>query len=115
MTPTDGAKPENINLDNPGEGDTFRVMVHYYGGSNETHPIVNIYCGGYLVATYGDVPDELSGFDGSEGSGWGEGEMWRVVDVTTHVAGDVVTCDLDPLRDPGDPAEYWVTANDTSY
>jgi len=112
---TDGAKPENINLDNPNEGDDFRVMVHFYSGILETHPIVNVYCGGFLVGTFGDTPDEVSGFTGAGGEGWGAGQMWRVVDVTTRVAAGEVTCDLDPLRDPADGSDYWLTENDTSY
>ncbi|HTP26284.1 MAG TPA: hypothetical protein VMK12_11560, partial [Anaeromyxobacteraceae bacterium] len=52
-------KPENINIDDPNDGDTFRVGVHYYGnhGGDEVHPLVNVYCGGNLLATFGQAPD----------------------------------------------------------
>jgi len=112
----DRGKPENINIDNPGEGDKFRVMIHYYGGDEETHPMVNIYCGGYLVGTYGADPDVVPNFN--NGDGWGAGQMWRVVDVTTHPnSSDFydVDCDLDALRDPQNQNSYWVTTNDISY
>jgi hypothetical protein len=114
----EAGRPENINVDNPREGDTFRVMVHYFGGgllgTPVTHPMVNVYCGGRLLATYGASPDVVNGFD--KGSGFGEGLMWRVVDVTTHVGGGVTTgCDLAPLHPPGTSAGYWVTDGDRSY
>ena len=31
-------------------------MVHYYSGSGEAHPLVNIYCDGHRIATYGQAP-----------------------------------------------------------
>ncbi|MBW2277623.1 MAG: hypothetical protein JRF63_09045, partial [Deltaproteobacteria bacterium] len=103
--------PENINLDNPGEGDQFRVMVHYYGSSDdpdpECHPVVNIYCGGVRLATYGVAP-ELEEFDYGCGQFWTcNGDAWKVVDVTTHLdlLGDT-TCDLDPVVD--DFGDYWL-------
>jgi hypothetical protein len=40
--------PENINVDVPGNGETFRVMTHYYSGTGVVRPMVNIYCGGVL-------------------------------------------------------------------
>jgi hypothetical protein len=107
-------KPENINVDNPNEGDKFRVMVHYYGGTVVTHPLVNIYCGGSLLGTYGAAPDTVSGFNA--GGQWNAGPMWRVVDVTTHVsAGTTTGCDLTPLHPAGQTSGYWVTNNDSSY
>ena len=108
--------PENINIDNPRDGDRFRVMVHYYGGSVETHPMVNIYCGGHLVGTYGAAPDLVEGF--TYGAGWNRGLMWRVVDVTTHpLSNDYydIDCELEPLRNPVDPNSYWITVDDNSY
>ena len=107
--------PENVNLDNPLDGETYRVMVHYYGGSILTHPLVNIYCGGQLLGTYGQAPDLVGGFN--SGGGFGAGPMWRVVDVTTQVDVNGVTtgCTLDPLHPPMMTSGYWVTNNDRSY
>lgn len=107
--------PENINVDNPLDGATYRTMVHYYGGSATTHPLVNIYCGGTLLGTYGQAPDTVSGFNG--GGGFGGGPMWRVVDTTTHVdaMGDTTGCTLTPLNPPGMTTGYWVTYDDRSY
>ena len=89
--------PENINIDNPNSGDRFRVGVNYY--SNETadqwgndpittHPLVNIYCGGTLKATYGKNP-QVSGFDD-------ESEFWKVVEVKWVGGYDSDDCELTP-------------------
>ena len=111
-------KPENTNVDNPNNGDKFRVMVHFFSGSKLTHPMVNIYCGGNLLGTYGAAPDLVPNFNksGSFNNG-GAGNIWRVVDVTTQVSGGVTTgCDLAPLHPSGSTTGYWVTANnDLSY
>ncbi len=79
-----GPKPENINIDNPGDGDTFRVGAYYFPNTNntssnlETHPVVNIYCGGTRKATYGFDPDSsqltVSGFSL-------EKDFWKVVEI----------------------------------
>jgi hypothetical protein len=107
--------PENTNIDNPQNGQTFRVMVHHYGGSVTTHPMVNIYCGGQLLGTYGAAPDLVPGF--TAGGGFGQGPMWRVVDVQTQVngAGTTTGCQLLPLHPAGMSSGYLVTTNDRSY
>lgn len=79
-----GPKPENINIDNPGNGDTFRVGAYYYpnsyntSSSMETHPVVNVYCGGTRKATYGFDPDTsqltVTGFSK-------EYDFWKVVEI----------------------------------
>ncbi len=92
--------PENTNVDLPGDGETFRVMVHYWGGSIETHPLVNIYCGGRPVATYGAAPDLVPGFVNNGN------EIWRVADVTTHVTGDQTDCDVEQLHPSGMDTGY---------
>jgi hypothetical protein len=92
--------------------------VHYYGSLSilpvVTHPMVNVYCGGRLLGTYGAAPDLVPGF--SDAGGFGEGPMWRVVDVTAQVdsGGTTTGCDLAPLHGPGGAA-YWVTNDDRSY
>ena len=106
---------ENINVDVPVDAATYRVMVHYYGGGTlVTHPMVDIYCGGTLKATYGQAPDVVPGFDQSGGTIGGD--RWRVVDVTPIVVGGVTTdCLLTPLHPPGMTTGYWVTTGDSSY
>jgi hypothetical protein len=108
-------KPENTNVDDPNNNDNFRVMVHYYGGSVATHPLVNIYCGGRLTATYGAAPDLVPGFN--SGGSWGNGTMWRVTDVTTQVdsSGTTTGCDTTLLRAPGSTTGYYVTDNVRTY
>ncbi len=106
--------PENVNVNVPLDGSTYRAMVHYYGGSVATHPLVNVYCGGVLKATYGATPDVVNGF--ASGGGFGAGTMWRVVDVTTMVTGGVTTdCTTTLLHPSAGSTDYWVTNNDRSY
>lgn len=108
--------PENINVDNPNDGETFRPMVHYYGGSVVTHPLVNIYCGGTLTATYGAAPDLVPSFNA--GPGFGMGPMWRVADITVAVdaTGTTTGCAVDPLHPEGMASGYRVgTDNNRSY
>jgi hypothetical protein len=110
--------PENINVDRPQNGATYRVMVHYFGpavGGPTTHPLVNVYCGGRLLATYGAAPDLVAGFD--QAGGFGEGPMWRVVDVqpTVNGSGTTTGCTLSPLHPPGTSSGYWVTNNVRTY
>lgn len=102
-------RPENTNIDVPQDGGTYRVMVHYYGeyfpGNNtNVHPLVNVYCGGYLVASYGAG----NAVTMSTAGGFAAGHMWRVVDVTTSVSGGDTTCTVDGLG-------YAVTTNDIDY
>jgi hypothetical protein len=106
--------PEVINLDNPNNGETFRVMVHFYGGvTTVVKPIVFVFCNGQLVGSYGS-PLAVSGFD-HPGS-WGAGPMWRVVDITPQVSGGRVTgCTLTPLHPAGMTTGYLVTNNDKTY
>jgi hypothetical protein len=105
--------PENANVDNPNDGDTFRVMVHYYSGSGAEHPLVNIYCDGFRVATYGEAPNTVPGYN-SSGSGC-QGDTWRVADVTMSVVGGVTTCTVDALHPSGQVTGFDVRTNDTTY
>jgi hypothetical protein len=105
--------PENINIDTPQDGQVFRVAAHYYGASASppaiVHPIVNIYCNGSRVGTYGQVPDQLQNFEGA--GGFEGGPIWRVVDVLTHVdaTGTTTGCDLTPLHNPMDLSAPYLT------
>jgi hypothetical protein len=124
---SDVAKPENTNIDDPGNGDSFRAMVHYYGQGGKAstkavdeHPIVNIYCGGTLKATYGQKPDQLAnGFNfgkARNNQGFGLGMLWRVADVQatgTDAMGNT-TCTITPLHPPATTAGYWVVTSQTN-
>jgi hypothetical protein len=105
--------PENINVDAPGENETFRVMVANFTGA-EAHPLVNVYCDGRRTATIGAAPDGLTNFSGTPGS-LGVGPLWRVADVTTHVAGGVTSCTVDVLHPPGTNTGFDVTVDDPRY
>lgn len=105
--------PENINVDAPREGEAFRVMVHNFSGQPAT-PLVNIYCSGRRVATYGSAPDTVARFAGDTNPL--VGAMWRVVDVRTHVdARGRTTCDVAPVHPPGATAGYDVTYNNPRF
>ena len=82
--------PENTNIDNPSDGDRFRVMAHMFSGSARTNPVVSIYCGGRLRAVLGEAPDEV-GLNRS-GGGCG-GQTWRVADVEMLVDADTGATD----------------------
>ena len=88
-------KPENINLDNPKDGDTFRVLVHrfHFNTDFETHPVVNVYCGGTLKATYG-VDPQLSGFKN-------EHDSWKVVEIKWVGDYSSDACELTPKWNDG--------------
>jgi hypothetical protein len=108
--------PENINVDIPANGQTYRVMANFYGntGGGAAHPLINIYCGGYLKATYGQAPDQVQGFDQSGANS--SGDMWRVVDVTPVVTAGVTTdCTLNALHPPGQTSGYWVGTTPRTY
>lgn len=85
-----GFDPENINLDNPNDGDVFRVMAHKFSGSAATDPVVSIYCGGRLRAVLGEDPDGANLT--SSGGGCG-GNTWRVADVQMLVDDDTGATD----------------------
>jgi len=127
--------PENINIDNPKDGDRFVVGVNYFGAKatslRRVHPHVNIYCNGerVLSAGYNPVTGQVN-FPallkpGSDSSG----DFWTVATVRTSVdaSGNLVGCNVetipsrhaDPTRDgpssSGTGADFCVdsTANAT--
>jgi hypothetical protein len=107
--------PENINVDRPREGETFRIMIENFTGGL-AQPLVNVYCGGDRVATYGAPPDVVPDFTGVSGGTDRVGAMWRVADVTTSIDVDGTTaCEVELLHAPGDPAGYYVTYDDVRY
>jgi hypothetical protein len=111
---TTGA-PENVNVDDPRDGETFRVMVQNFTGAL-AQPIVNVYCGGHLRATLGAPPDPVTGFTGPSGM-TSIGQMWRAADVTVHVdaTGATTGCGIAALHIPGWTSGHYVTTNDPIY
>ncbi|HXU68383.1 MAG TPA: hypothetical protein VN947_03590 [Polyangia bacterium] len=109
--------PENINIDDPKNGDSFRAAVHYYSSSSTTdeHPMVNIYCGGTLKATFGKAPNTLTGFN--NGLAYGKGLLWRVADVAAIVdsTGNTTDCTVTAIHPPGTSSGYYTTNNNMSY
>lgn len=66
--------PENINIDNPNDGDTFRIGINYFSSKTIlTHPVVNVYCGGTLKSTFGVEP-QVGGFNGKS-------KLWKAAEV----------------------------------
>lgn len=76
-------KPENINVDEPKNGDNFRVMVHYYtSSSGVVHPVVNVYCGGTRKATFGGNPsDDGNSFNYNITNFDGHDDSWKVTEI----------------------------------
>ena len=108
--------PENINVDDPRDGETFRIMVQNFSGT-VAHPVVNVYCGGQRVATYGQAPDRVYRFSRRDGF-MTVGAMWRVADVTTHVdpaTGETTSCDVTALHPAGRDSGYLLTWDDPSF
>ena len=83
---------ENINLDNPADGDVFAVAVRFFAknspaGTN-AHTHVNIYCDGARIYTAGYDPVAGNKFPVLvEDGGDTGGDMWKVGLVTTQVSG----------------------------
>jgi hypothetical protein len=108
--------PENINVDNPKDAETFVVGVnHYYNhsGTANARSHVNLYCNGERVLSVGYNPitgqtfPVLNSTAGTDSTG----DFWMVGTIKTHVTGGTLTaCDVatipshnpDPTRDgPG--------------
>ncbi len=115
LSPGRSGLPENINVDNPRDGETFRVMVQNFTGGT-AQPVVNVYCGGRRVATFGERPDVVNNFRGPNGN-TAIGTMWRVADVTVHVdaAGETTGCDVELLHRPGLTTGFYLTQNDPTF
>jgi hypothetical protein len=113
---------ERIQLDNPADGDTFRVMLHNFNNL-QTTPFVFIYCNGVRTALL--PPNEPPGFIATEAArkeqvvlGYinsGPGLMWRPVDITTHITQQQLSCEITQLTDPSHPERPYVTLDDPSY
>ncbi|HYQ04700.1 MAG TPA: hypothetical protein VER96_38765 [Polyangiaceae bacterium] len=76
---------ERMQLDNPADGQTFRVMVQNFD-NQPAQPHVFVYCGGQRAAAF-NAPPSPRNFVGPDTGGEGYGVMWRAADVTTKVDG----------------------------
>ena len=105
--------PENINVDNPRMGDSYRIMLHNFSGT-VARPLVNIYCGGRLKATFGAAPDQIVGFEGRRAQ---VGAMWRVADVVAIVDefGTTIDCTVTAIHPPGATSGYDLTIDNSRY
>ncbi|MDP2273702.1 MAG: hypothetical protein Q8N23_23305 [Archangium sp.] len=118
--PTDSAfcGPENINLDNPVNNDTFVVGVNHFGntsGTSNAKPHVNLYCNGERVVSVGYNPATgqtafpLLNTPGQDATG----DFWTVATIKANVVGgNLTSCTVttvpsrtaNPTRDgPGTP------------
>lgn len=99
--------PENVNVDNPRDGDRFRIGAYYWRGSVPVQPMVNIYCGGSLRATFGGAmvggtlygSSPVAGFTSGLGGFDRASSFWRVADVSMRSGGS--ECDIVPLVPTG--------------
>ncbi len=120
--------PENINLDNPNDGDAFVVGVNHYGNNSGTPAAkshVNVYCNGERVLSAGYNPVTGQTYPvltvpGAEATG----DWWTVATVKTHVAGGQITgCDVaavpphfaDPTRDGSNCVDSQSNASSPAY
>jgi hypothetical protein len=88
---------ERMQLDNPREGETFRVMAQNF--SNQfARPHVFVYCGGQRAGAF-DAPAVPANFV-SDILPTVFGVMWRAADIVTHVdAAGKVSCDALPVKE----------------
>ena len=109
--------PENINLDNPNNGDQFVVSVNHYNntsGSSNAHAHVNIYCNGARVVSTGYNP--LTAGSAATGpllvSGGADttGDIWEVATVKWDTA-NPLGCDVTTIPSASPDAVRDGTAN----
>ncbi len=109
-TASDFCGPENINLDNPRDGERFVVGVNYFGGEREVPVHANVYCNGERVVSMGFNPVTGSGFPRLlRAGGDSSGDFWTAAVLTTRVDStqQLTSCFVetipsrtaDPLRD----------------
>ncbi len=88
---------ENINMDNPADGEKYAVGVNFYRGGDVTKVHVNVYCNGERVLSSGYNPVTGNDFPQLAASGLNtDGDMWKAALITTHVAAGVLSCDVKP-------------------
>ncbi len=91
---------ENINLDNPKDGERFAIGLHAYDVSGTVRPHVNIYCNGErrLSAGYDPNSGQLFPAMTQDGATTG-GDLWEVAIVQAHVdsSGQMTDCTIDTV------------------
>lgn len=99
-TVASGIDAEQINLDNPEDGDRFRVRVQHFIGPGVTQAELGIWCGGALRSMLGLSPDpaELQR-PGDSGSGCDTNQGWMAADIEMEVddATGATSCTVTPL------------------
>lgn len=94
--------PENINLDNPNNNDTFVVGVNHYdnhGNTSNAHPHVNLYCNGQRVLSAGYNPATgQTQFPLLTTPGQStDGDFWNVATIKATVSGGNLSCTVTTL------------------
>ncbi len=91
---------ENINLDNPKDGDRFAIGVHAYSLSSSVKPHVNIYCNGERRLSLGYDPGVQAFPELTESGAEAGGDFWEVATVKAVVdgAGQLTDCQIDPVH-----------------
>ncbi|MES1183852.1 MAG: hypothetical protein ABUL60_08545 [Myxococcales bacterium] len=85
---------ERVQLDNPGDGETFRVMAQNFD-NEPAQPHVFVYCGGERAGAF-EPPDMPPNFVAAQPGGFGV--MWRATDITTHLdANGHLSCSAAPV------------------
>lgn len=98
--------PENINLDNPRNGDRFVVAAHAYSTTGAVHPHINLYCNGQRRLSVGYDPINNPNFPvllqsgptgPNEAPDFG-GDLWVAATVQAVVQnGQLVDCKVNPV------------------
>jgi hypothetical protein len=99
---------EVIQLDNPDEGGTYRVMAQNFD-NNPAAPEVFVYCAGRLAGSFGPPPRPPRFVAQSRGV---FGVMWRAVDITATLDGAGTAVGCAAVEVPKDQA---VTIDDPRY
>ena len=92
--------PENINLDDPNDGDRFAIAVNDYanhGGTTNAHPHVNVYCNGARILSAGYNPlTKQTSFPLMNNPGLDKtGDYWEVGTVSVQVGdGGAIACSV---------------------
>ncbi|MEB2314035.1 MAG: hypothetical protein OZ921_09245 [Sorangiineae bacterium] len=100
---------ENINLDNPRNGDRFAIGTHAYSTTQAVHPHINVYCNGERRLSVGYDPVTSPSFpvmvEGSAAPGQTtyspdfSGDFWVAATVEAVVTGTTMTdCVVLPVR-----------------